>query len=60
MEGNDQQYDNSFNNSFNSDKKKQQNRRSSPYKRVREDDISVDERLLDNSLKAKVWLAIQF
>lgn len=61
MEVNEQQYDNSnnsFNNSFNSDKKnKQQNRRSTPYRRVREDDISVDERLLDNSLKAKVWLA---
>lgn len=62
MEGTDQQYGNgnhSFNNSFDSDKKKkQQNRRSDPYRRVREDNISVDGRLLDNSLKAKVRLAL--
>lgn len=60
MEGN-QQYVNkniSFNNSFDSDKKKQQNRRSDPYRRVRDDNINVDERLLDNSLKAKVRLAL--
>lgn len=48
------------NNSFGSDKKKQQNRRSDPYRRVRDDNISVDGRLLDNSLKAKVRLALIF
>lgn len=62
MEGNKQQYtvneSNSFNNSFGSNKKKQQNRRSDPYRRVRDDNINVDERLLDNSLKAKVRLAL--
>lgn len=62
MEGNKEEYSNgynSFNNSFDSDIKiKQQNRRSDPYRRVREDNINVDERLLDNSLKAKVRLAI--
>lgn len=62
MEGNNEEYSNgynSFNNSFDSDKKiKQQNRRSDPYRRVREDNVNVDERLLDNSLKAKVRLAI--
>lgn len=62
MEGNKQEYDNGFNNmnnSFDSDKKiKQQNRRSDPYRRVREDNVSVDGRLLDNSLKAKVRLAM--
>jgi len=55
--GNMEQYD-IGNKSFDSDKKKnQQNRRSDPYRRVRDDNISVDERLLDNSLKAKVRLA---
>jgi len=64
--GNMEQFDtsnNSFdigNNSFGSDKKKQQNRRSDPYRRVRDDNISVDGRLLDNSLKAKVRLALIF
>lgn len=61
MKGNEQQYDNgdySFNNTFNSNKKKQQNRRSDPFRRVRDDNINVDERLLDNSLKAKVRLAL--
>lgn len=61
MEGNKQQYDNgdySFNKTFDSNKKKQQNRRSDPYRRVRDDNINVDERLLDNSLKAKVRLAL--
>lgn len=64
MEGNSElEYNNSgnnsFNNSFNSNQKKnQQNRRSDPYRRVREDNISVDGRLLNNSLKAKVRLAI--
>jgi len=49
------------NKSFDSVKKKnQQNRRSDPYRRVRDDNISVDERLLDNSLKAKVRLALIF
>lgn len=61
MEVNQQSFgneNNGFNNSFNSDKKKQQqNRRSDPYRRVRDDSINVDERLLDNSLKAKVRLA---
>uniref|UniRef100_A0A2S2NB17 Nucleolar and coiled-body phosphoprotein 1 n=1 Tax=Schizaphis graminum TaxID=13262 RepID=A0A2S2NB17_SCHGA len=52
--GNTEQYDNSGNRSFDSDKKKkQQNRRSDPYRRVRDDNVSVDGRLLDNSLKAK-------
>lgn len=47
------------NNSFGSGKKKnQQNRRSDPYRRVRDDNVSVDGRLLDNSLKAKVRLAL--
>jgi len=41
-------------------KKKQQNRRSDPYRRVRDDNVSVDGRLLDNSLKAKVRLALIF
>jgi len=65
--GNMEQFDtsnNSFdtgNNSFGSDKKKnQQNRRSDPYRRVRDDNVSVDGRLLDNSLKAKVRLALIF
>lgn len=59
MEGNQYQNGNSFNNSFESDKKKkQQNRRSDPYRRVREDNVNVDERLLNNSQKAKVRLAL--
>lgn len=62
MEVDQQQFgneNNGFNKSFNSDKKKQQqNRRSDPYKRVRDDCVNVDERLLDNSLKAKVRLAL--
>jgi len=44
--------------SIDSNKKKQQNRRSDPYRRVRDDNVSVDERLLNNSLKAKVRLAL--
>lgn len=61
MKGYEQQYDNgdySFNKTSNSNKKKQQNRRSDPFRRVRDDNINVDERLLDNSLKAKVRLAL--
>jgi len=61
LEGNIQQYDNrnnSFNKSFDSDKKNQKNRRSDPYRRVRDDNINADDRLLNNSLKAKVRLAI--
>jgi len=60
LEGNKQQFDNgnSFKISINSNKKKQQNRRSDPYRRVRDDNVNVDERLLNNSLKAKVRLAL--
>jgi len=61
LEGNKQHYDNgnnSFTFSIDSVKKKPQNRRSDPYRRVRDDNVSVDERLLNNSLKAKVRLAL--
>lgn len=57
MDVNQQQENNNIN-SINSDKKKQQqNRRSDPYRRVRDDNINIDDRLLNNSLKAKVRLA---